>query len=261
MALINCMECNKEISDKSEKCIHCGYPISEIEKNTTETFDQSTINDKLKELNYKKFNFTNYNKIIENEENLKKAQKHEKKESLKGLIISPIAFILCIILANTFDKSHNDFMTGLLSLGALASLLFIFAYFYSFILSFTKYRAKKLLTSAVLHHYDNGLPLRKNLENNVEYKEIDFIEGDDRENFIKAAYNKQADAIINVNKSTRTISSTSTSGFGRNKTISTSHKDVEDWTGTAVKFLNISDEYMCDSIDILEIIKNKSSKF
>lgn len=27
MSLINCPECEKEISDKSEKCIHCGYPI------------------------------------------------------------------------------------------------------------------------------------------------------------------------------------------------------------------------------------------
>ncbi len=30
MALINCPECGKEISDKSEKCIHCGYPIRNI---------------------------------------------------------------------------------------------------------------------------------------------------------------------------------------------------------------------------------------
>ena len=29
MALINCPECGKEISDKSETCIHCGYPLSE----------------------------------------------------------------------------------------------------------------------------------------------------------------------------------------------------------------------------------------
>lgn len=27
MALINCPECGKEISDKSEKCVHCGYPV------------------------------------------------------------------------------------------------------------------------------------------------------------------------------------------------------------------------------------------
>ena len=30
MALINCPECGKEISDKSEKCINCGYPIKEL---------------------------------------------------------------------------------------------------------------------------------------------------------------------------------------------------------------------------------------
>ena len=29
MSLINCPECGKEISDKSETCIHCGYPLSE----------------------------------------------------------------------------------------------------------------------------------------------------------------------------------------------------------------------------------------
>lgn len=27
MALINCPECNKEVSDKAENCIHCGYPL------------------------------------------------------------------------------------------------------------------------------------------------------------------------------------------------------------------------------------------
>ena len=29
MAIINCPECGKEISDKSETCIHCGYPLKE----------------------------------------------------------------------------------------------------------------------------------------------------------------------------------------------------------------------------------------
>ena len=30
--LINCPECGKEISDKSDKCIHCGYPIKKDTK-------------------------------------------------------------------------------------------------------------------------------------------------------------------------------------------------------------------------------------
>ena len=29
MSLINFPECGKEISDKSEMCIHCGYPLAE----------------------------------------------------------------------------------------------------------------------------------------------------------------------------------------------------------------------------------------
>lgn len=29
MALIKCPECQKEISDKSKQCIHCGYPLIE----------------------------------------------------------------------------------------------------------------------------------------------------------------------------------------------------------------------------------------
>ena len=28
MSLIHCPECGKEVSDKSDKCIHCGYPIN-----------------------------------------------------------------------------------------------------------------------------------------------------------------------------------------------------------------------------------------
>ena len=33
MAMIVCPECGKDISDKAEKCIYCGYPLA----NTSET--------------------------------------------------------------------------------------------------------------------------------------------------------------------------------------------------------------------------------
>jgi len=35
MALIKCSECQKEISEKSEKCIHCGNPMIQNHKPTT----------------------------------------------------------------------------------------------------------------------------------------------------------------------------------------------------------------------------------
>ena len=30
MALINCKKCGKQISNKASTCIHCGYPIKQI---------------------------------------------------------------------------------------------------------------------------------------------------------------------------------------------------------------------------------------
>lgn len=38
MALIKCPECGKEISDKSDKCIHCGYPLLERNKKVSSNF-------------------------------------------------------------------------------------------------------------------------------------------------------------------------------------------------------------------------------
>lgn len=32
MALINCPECGKEISDRAGECPHCGYPLSESDR-------------------------------------------------------------------------------------------------------------------------------------------------------------------------------------------------------------------------------------
>lgn len=32
MSLIKCNECEKEISDKSDKCIHCGAPIDRVKE-------------------------------------------------------------------------------------------------------------------------------------------------------------------------------------------------------------------------------------
>ena len=37
MALIKCPECGKEISDKAEHCIHCGFPIGQQVKPAIET--------------------------------------------------------------------------------------------------------------------------------------------------------------------------------------------------------------------------------
>lgn len=42
--LIKCPECGKEISDKSKQCIHCGYPLEEVDRNNKDnTIPLNTI--------------------------------------------------------------------------------------------------------------------------------------------------------------------------------------------------------------------------
>lgn len=41
MALIKCPECNGQVSDKADVCIHCGYPLKEIKCNGDVKTDKS----------------------------------------------------------------------------------------------------------------------------------------------------------------------------------------------------------------------------
>lgn len=43
MALIKCPECGKEISDKAEICIYCGYPLNTIKEIDEFKFDKTKI--------------------------------------------------------------------------------------------------------------------------------------------------------------------------------------------------------------------------
>lgn len=43
MSLIKCPECNKEISDKSVSCIHCGFPLQQLSKSESESLKNVII--------------------------------------------------------------------------------------------------------------------------------------------------------------------------------------------------------------------------
>jgi len=83
MALINCPECNKEISDKAVSCVGCGYPI-EIQKN-----------DKIKEES-KSF-LTNEN---QNDTTIDNSKLKFNRCAIAGFILSFFMFLfspICII--------------------------------------------------------------------------------------------------------------------------------------------------------------------
>ena len=47
MALIECPECGKKVSDKANACIHCGYPLNEQKEDfyikRTSLLDEDTL--------------------------------------------------------------------------------------------------------------------------------------------------------------------------------------------------------------------------
>ncbi len=43
MSLINCPECSREVSDKAESCVHCGYPVQIKNTNSEVKADNYSI--------------------------------------------------------------------------------------------------------------------------------------------------------------------------------------------------------------------------
>lgn len=53
MSLIKCPECGREISDKSDKCIGCGFPIKEHLENKTANEQNNKLKKKNKKMHIK----------------------------------------------------------------------------------------------------------------------------------------------------------------------------------------------------------------
>lgn len=75
MALINCPECSGKVSDKSNICIHCGYPISSLQEKGVELKTINTIEPTLSKadeiaLEYGLFTDKDYDDFMSTEEYL-----------------------------------------------------------------------------------------------------------------------------------------------------------------------------------------------
>ena len=102
MALINCPECRKEISDKAKNCIHCGYPLNIPEKNelpnTTNTVNTSPV--------------VSYKEVFPKVEEILRRFLTEDNKNFDVLfqINSPIFRELKNSLYNEIDAQANDFI-------------------------------------------------------------------------------------------------------------------------------------------------------
>ena len=94
MALIKCKECEKEISDKAETCIHCGYPVEKIVY-CGECGNEVSINDRIcKECGNPLDNVGNVKN--NSNSNFQKSNISDKNNSLclSGMIVGVISFFI-----------------------------------------------------------------------------------------------------------------------------------------------------------------------
>lgn len=86
MALINCPECNKQISDKTPSCPLCGYPISTYVQSGTQNAGPKNV------------------QVIE------ATAKKWKAIQLIGVVFILIGFFSCVIMATDSPESMESFV-------------------------------------------------------------------------------------------------------------------------------------------------------
>lgn len=242
MALIKCVECGKEISDKAESCINCGCPINiSLNKN---------LNEKKKVLNkYKKFNF-DYMKELENDPKLKKHyQKFKRMESKFFAIVAIIAYVLSFWLTSV-SKSNPG--VGLLMI--ISFIIAIFSTIVSIKSFFSKSTKVNLKNEIKEIYYKKMIKTFSSIPQDLDYDEISLIEATSKNELLDEAYYLNADALINVQVQKYTTSDTKSkfNGIGAQRRIDTKVTKHENWTAGAVK-VNTDIYYEPLNVDKLQL--------
>lgn len=128
MALINCPECGKQISDKAQSCPNCGYPVSEIHGYTTDD-----LSDDLSDIE-----FEDQQQIYTPTPELRPYEPEQETSvlSIIALILSSlgctliIGAIIAVIDLNKHDGKKKGFSIAALVIGMVWSVL-IFTIFLS----------------------------------------------------------------------------------------------------------------------------------
>ena len=103
MALIKCPECNNMISDKSEHCIHCGYPLNNVKQLEEE---KPSFIEEPKEITPEKENEKITEKISTPKiDNMSTPPAYEKSQR-KGCLIISLMCLTFLIFVSLFIKEN-----------------------------------------------------------------------------------------------------------------------------------------------------------
>lgn len=91
MALIKCPECGNNVSDKSEICIHCGYPI----KNMLNDHENNNNENRICSINDKSYDLYHVLELIRNRDN--DAANKSLKKNIPDLSFRERTDLMCIM--------------------------------------------------------------------------------------------------------------------------------------------------------------------
>lgn len=248
MALIICEDCGKEISDKSIQCIGCGNPIEKTKKLESEKDEDISY----KSNNFKKFNFDEILKWLDDSDNQKIAS-HFAKEKQKGLLKSFILIITLLIVVTLLGLILDAGI--LLLIGTVSICIFGISSFFNIVIN---NNASEYIKKSILLYYEKYLPFIQQ-PSNESFTTLKYIKATSREAIIRQAFEMRADAIINVDSRTYTTSKirSSFNGVGAQRSIDTKVTTHEDWSGTPIVFNN--NHYHNEPFDIKEYLPDYST--
>ena len=122
MALINCNECKKEISDKASACPHCGAPVEKV-FDETDTQKKET-SEPLEEISEEELSRIAELKKIERRAEIEREREEldkRQKESSKNMGIMALTVLIVIIVVAAINMLNNAFTAEPSSTSNLAS--------------------------------------------------------------------------------------------------------------------------------------------
>lgn len=113
MALINCPECGKQISDKAKNCIHCGYPLDFADSESTPIIVENTgeNSDKIEHDNISPENKSQTTTSINKEFNFKDFIKKHKRIIITS-VISVLAMAVLVLFLLKPEPSFEENLVG-----------------------------------------------------------------------------------------------------------------------------------------------------
>lgn len=181
MALVNCPECNNQVSNLAQACPSCGYlvnhpPVDEVKTNSE----------------YKKFDFNQIKKIEEDPKFIEKC-KIEIQKGARTLFLIAIGLFIFTFTIGTFKGGHLVGITFMLSL-ILSVYVLSKALKVRFSANLNLYPQFKIID----FYYKKNIKKFTTVPKDLNYKVIAAVTADTELNLLKKAYDLRADALINL---------------------------------------------------------------